>query len=112
MTRAAEHAFLHVLELDTENVIALKALADITERGTRFGDAARWLEQLLTVDRSNDDAREQLDRVRANATEQAVVGGRCGSSRGRRGRRGSSEIAALDGLESHTHRSTRGRRIR
>ena len=30
---AAEQAFAHVLELDTENVIALKALADITERG-------------------------------------------------------------------------------
>lgn len=57
---AAELAFVHVLELDTENVIALKALADIAERGTRFGDSARWLEQLLQVDRSNDEAREQL----------------------------------------------------
>ena len=66
-------AFLHVLELDTENVIALKALADITERGTRFGDAARWLEQLLTVDRSNDEAREQLERVRASAAQQSVA---------------------------------------
>jgi len=100
---AAEHAFLHVLELDTENVIALKALADITERGTRFGDAARWLEQLLTVDRSNDDAREQLDRVRANATEQAVVEAGAAAPGAAEAAEEAPAVAALDGLESHTH---------
>jgi tetratricopeptide (TPR) repeat protein len=60
---AAETAFLHVLDLDGENVIALKALADISERLLRFDEAERWLHTLLTVDRSNDDAREQLQRV-------------------------------------------------
>jgi hypothetical protein len=60
---AAEAAFLHVLALDGENVIALKALADISERLVRFDDAERWLHTLLTVDRSNDEAREQLQRV-------------------------------------------------
>src|SRR5688500_18888091 len=60
---AAETAFLHVLSLDGENVIALKALADISERLLKFGDAERWLHTLLSVDRSNDDAREQLQRV-------------------------------------------------
>jgi len=60
---AAETAFLHVLDLDGENVIALKALADISERLLKFDDAERWLHTLLTVDRSNDDAREQLQRV-------------------------------------------------
>ena len=49
--------------LDGENVIALKALADISERLLKFDDAERWLHTLLTVDRSNDDAREQLQRV-------------------------------------------------
>ncbi|CAN5894754.1 hypothetical protein BH24GEM1_BH24GEM1_22990 [soil metagenome] len=60
---AAESAFLRVLALDGENVIALKALADISERMLKFDDAERWLNTLLTVDRSNDDAREQLQRV-------------------------------------------------
>jgi tetratricopeptide (TPR) repeat protein len=60
---AAETAFTHVLELDGENVIALKALADITERQGRFDESERWLRTLLAIDRSNDDARDQLTRV-------------------------------------------------
>jgi tetratricopeptide (TPR) repeat protein len=62
---AAEKAFTHVLALDAENVIALKALADINERQSRPRDAERWLETLLSVDRSNEEAREQLTRIRA-----------------------------------------------
>lgn len=62
---AAEQAFSHALGLDPENVIAIKAMADITERGTRFGEAEKWLRLLLSVDRSNEDAREQLARVEA-----------------------------------------------
>jgi len=62
---SAEAAFTHVLSLDGENVIALKALADITERLARFDEAERWLNALLVVDRSNDEAREQLARVEA-----------------------------------------------
>src|SRR5581483_6629194 len=61
---AAEQAFAHVLELDGENVIALKARADIAERRGRYDEAERWVEKLLTVDRSNDEAREQLARLR------------------------------------------------
>jgi len=60
---AAETAFTHVLALDGENVIALKALADINERLHRFDDAARWLNTLLSLDRSNDEARDQLARL-------------------------------------------------
>jgi tetratricopeptide (TPR) repeat protein len=63
---AAEGAFSHVLSLDGENVIALKALADINERLFRFDDAERWLHTLLSVDRSNDEARDQLERVEAS----------------------------------------------
>jgi hypothetical protein len=69
---AAETAFLHVLALDGENVIALKALADISERLLKFEDAERWLHNLLSVDRSNDEAREQLQRVEI-ARRQAEV---------------------------------------
>ena len=60
---AAEAAFSHVLRLDDENVIALKSLADINERLGRFGDAQRWLNRLIAVDRSNEDARQQLARI-------------------------------------------------
>src|ERR1051325_10897239 len=63
---SAETAFTHVLSLDGENVIALKALADIAERQFRFDESERWLHALLAVDRSNDEAREQLSRVEAS----------------------------------------------
>ncbi|MGH7497403.1 MAG: tetratricopeptide repeat protein [Gemmatimonadales bacterium] len=63
---AAEGAFTHVLSLDGENVIALKALADITERLLRLDDAERWLHTLLSIDRSNDEARDQLERVQTS----------------------------------------------
>jgi tetratricopeptide (TPR) repeat protein len=60
---AAEDAFNRVLALDGENVIALKALAEITERHLRFDEAEGWLRQLLAIDRSNEEARAQLVRV-------------------------------------------------
>ena len=69
----AETAFTHVLSLDGENVIALKALADISERLLRYDDAERWLNALLAIDRNNDDAREQLARLSV-AREQADLG--------------------------------------
>ena len=62
---SAEAAFAHVLRLDDENVIALKSLADISERQERLGEAETWLRRLVAVDRSNDEAREQLERVEA-----------------------------------------------
>jgi hypothetical protein len=77
--QAAEMAFLHVLALDGENVIALKALADISERLLRFDDAARWLQTLLSLDRSNEEAREQLRRVETSH-RQAEVGSAAASA--------------------------------
>jgi Flp pilus assembly protein TadD len=61
----AEQAFSHVLELDAENVIALQALADITERHGRLAEARDWLGRLVAVDPSNDVARDQIARVEA-----------------------------------------------
>jgi tetratricopeptide (TPR) repeat protein len=61
---AAELSFLRVTELDPENVIALKSLAEISERAGRLPEAMRRLELLLDVDRNNEEARGQLDRVR------------------------------------------------
>src|SRR3954471_2109322 len=62
---AAAEAFAHVLRLDDENVIALKSLADINERQDHLEDAERWLRRLVSVDRSSDEARQQLERVEA-----------------------------------------------
>lgn len=62
---AAEEAFQRVTELDPENVIALKGLADLAEKGGRFDEAIARLDRLLEFDRSNDDARAQADRLRA-----------------------------------------------
>lgn len=69
---AAEAAFAHVLRLDDENVIALKSLADINERLERFGEAQRWLNRLLTVDRSNEEARQQLARLESAKLQPAA----------------------------------------
>lgn len=62
---SAEAAFSRVLDLDNENVIALKSLADIMERQGRNDEAISFLTYLLDVDRSNDEAREQLARIRS-----------------------------------------------
>src|SRR5690349_8196634 len=70
---SAETAFTHVLSLDGENVIALKALADIAERQYRFDESERWLQTLIAVDRSNDEAREQLSRVEASRRQAEVA---------------------------------------
>jgi hypothetical protein len=70
---AAERAFTHVLALDGENVIALKALADISERLLKFEDAERWLRTLLALDRSNHEAQEQLQRVEVTRRQAGVA---------------------------------------
>lgn len=59
----AENTFRRVLELDNESVIALKALADLTERQTRFDESEHWLNYLLSIDSGNEDARGQLQRL-------------------------------------------------
>jgi len=60
----AEASFRRVADLDPENVIALKALAEIAERAGRFADAVDLLERLIVSDRSNEEATAQLERVR------------------------------------------------
>ena len=66
---SAESAFRRVLDLDKENVIGIKALADITERQARFDESEHWLNYLLSIDSSNEEARLQLQRL-AGAREQ------------------------------------------
>jgi tetratricopeptide (TPR) repeat protein len=59
----AEAVFVRVLELDPENVIALRSLAELSERAGRLPEAIGRLKQLLELDRNNEEARGQLDRV-------------------------------------------------
>jgi hypothetical protein len=68
---AAEAAFSHVLRLDDENVIALKSLAEISERLGRTSEAQRWLNRLITIDRSNEEARQHLARLEGAKAEPA-----------------------------------------
>jgi len=67
----ASDVFRKVLALDPENVLALKILADIAERGGRFDEAAEWLVRLLAADPMNGDAAEALTRTKGKATRAA-----------------------------------------
>ena len=60
---AAAQAFEHVLELDAENIIALKSLSEIAERRGDHAAARRWLDRLLDVDPMNDEARAALEML-------------------------------------------------
>lgn len=66
---AAEAAFSHVLRLDDENVIALKSLAELSERLGRSSEAQRWLKRLISIDRSNEEARQHLTRLEGAKSE-------------------------------------------
>jgi|GEM_PF-5933253 len=57
--------FQQVLELDGENIIALRMLGEIAERHHDPTDARRWLERLLEVDPMNQQARDTLERLAA-----------------------------------------------
>ena len=63
----ASDVFRKVLALDQENVLALKILAEIAERGHRYDEAVDWLTRLLSADPMNGDAAEALTRARSRA---------------------------------------------
>ncbi len=66
----AEGVFQRVLDLDPENILALRVLAEIAERNERFAAAAEWLNRLLLADPMNGEAAEGLSRVRGKAATQ------------------------------------------
>ena len=68
----ASQVFRKVLALDPENVLALKILAEIAERGGRSDEAAEWLSRLLAADPMNGDAAEHLARAKAKAAQAAA----------------------------------------
>ncbi len=59
----AAGAFQQVLELDAENIIALKSLGEIAEQQGDIAGARDWLSRLLEIDPMNDEARENLERL-------------------------------------------------
>ena len=75
MDNDAADAFEEVLQLDAENIIALKSLAEISERRGDEAGAREWLKRLLEVDPMNDEALECLERL-GPEEEQAEVAAR------------------------------------
>ncbi len=71
---AALAAFQQVLTIDAENIIALKSLAEISERIGNALDARRWLMRLLAVDSMNTEAEEDLHRLGGPVEEAAAAG--------------------------------------
>ena len=71
----ASDVFRKVLALDPENVLALKILADIAQRGARYDEAAEWLGRLLSADPMNGDAAEALARAKGRAAQAAAKQG-------------------------------------
>lgn len=63
----AEAVFRRVLDLDPENILALKVLAEVAERNDRFDQAVEWLNRLLLADPMNGEAADGLSRVRGKA---------------------------------------------
>jgi tetratricopeptide (TPR) repeat protein len=60
----AAGAFEQVLELDAENIIALKSLGDIAEKQGDLAGAKAWLTKLLDIDPMNEEASEGIERIR------------------------------------------------
>lgn len=59
----ARATFERVLGVDSEHIIALRALGEIAERGGDPDEARRWFTRLLDVDPMNDDAELALQRL-------------------------------------------------
>ncbi|MFN2570589.1 MAG: tetratricopeptide repeat protein, partial [Gemmatimonadales bacterium] len=64
---AALGVFKKVLELDGENIIALKGLAELAQRNGKHDEEVEWLSRLLNADPMNGDAAEALARAKGKA---------------------------------------------
>ena len=64
---AALDVFRKVLDLDGENIIALRGLAELAQRNGRFDEEVEWLSRLLNADPMNGDAAEALARAKGKA---------------------------------------------
>ncbi len=69
----AEEVFRKVLQLDQENILALKVLGEIADRNGRFDQEVEWLTRLLAADPMNGDAAEMLTRAKTKAATAKTV---------------------------------------
>lgn len=69
---AAEGVFKQVLDLDRENIIALRGLAELAERTGKYDQEVEWLTRLLNADPMNGDAAEALARAKGKAAASAA----------------------------------------
>ena len=67
----AEGVFGKVLDLDKENILALRILAEIANRNNRPDKEVEWLTRLLTADPMNGDAAEDLAQAKGRASQAA-----------------------------------------
>jgi Flp pilus assembly protein TadD len=56
----ARQAFTTALELDPENLIALRSMGEIAYANGEFGDARRWYERLLESDPRNSEVAQLI----------------------------------------------------
>ncbi|HEX4633377.1 MAG TPA: tetratricopeptide repeat protein, partial [Gemmatimonadales bacterium] len=65
----ATEVFQKVLQLDPENILALRILSEIAERTGHYEQGSEWLTRLISADPMNGDAAEALTRMKAKATQ-------------------------------------------
>jgi len=63
----AREAYRGVLDVDAQNLVALRALAHMAETGGDRKGAAGWYERLLAVDPRNEEAEAALERLAGGA---------------------------------------------
>ncbi len=63
----AQEQFSKVLDLDPDNLAALRALADLAERDGRLADARGWYERMLQVDPRSEEAKAGLTALQPEA---------------------------------------------
>ena len=63
----AQNLFKQVLDLDGENIIALRGLAELAQRNGKYDQEVEWLSRLLNADPMNGDAAEALARAKGKA---------------------------------------------
>lgn len=59
----AHEQFTKVLELDAQNMIAMKALGELAVRGGRLEDARSWFERILLIDPRNEEVQAELQKL-------------------------------------------------
>lgn len=59
----AANEFHYVLSIDSQNLIALRTLAEMASAGGRRAEAERWYNELLAVDPMNVEARAALQQL-------------------------------------------------